>query len=46
MARDAAFDTLVQAVGTALKFYPTLGGPAFGMTYGRPPHQFTFRIKG
>ena len=36
MARDAAFDTLVQAVGTVLETDPTLGGLAFGMTYGRP----------
>ena len=36
MARDATFDTLVQAVGTALETDPTLGGLAFGMTYGRP----------
>ena len=36
MARDAAFDTLVQAVGTVLEIDPTLGGLAFGMTYGRP----------
>ena len=36
MARDAAFDTLVQAVGAALESDPTLGGLAFGMTYGRP----------
>ncbi len=35
-ARDAAFDTLVQAVGVALETDPTLGGLAFGMTYGRP----------
>ena len=34
--RDAAFDTLVQAVGAALESDPTLGGLAFGMTYGRP----------
>ena len=36
MARDAAFDTLVQEIGTALEPDPTLGGLAFGMTYGRP----------
>lgn len=36
MVRDAAFDTLVQAVGAALETDPTLGGLAFGMTYGRP----------
>ena len=34
--RDTAFDTLVQAVGAALEHDPTLGGLAFGMTYGRP----------
>lgn len=36
MARDAAFDTLVQAIGAVLQTDPTLGGLAFGMTYGRP----------
>ncbi|MBC8268474.1 MAG: acyl-CoA transferase [Rhodospirillaceae bacterium] len=35
-ARDTAFDILVQAIGTALEADPTLGGLAFGMTYGRP----------
>lgn len=35
-ARDAAFDTLIQAIGIALASDPTLGGLAFGMTYGRP----------
>ena len=35
-ARDAAFDGLVQAIGTALEADPTLGGLTFGMTYGRP----------
>lgn len=34
--RDAAFDDLVQAIGTALEADPTLGGLVFGMTYGRP----------
>ena len=34
--RDTTFDTLVQAVGAALEHDPTLGGLAFGMTYGRP----------
>jgi len=34
--RDAAFDTLVRAVGAALESDPTLGGLTFGMTYGRP----------
>ena len=36
VARDAAFDTLVQAVGAAIETDPTVGGLAFGMTYGRP----------
>ena len=36
MIRDAAFDTLVQSIGTALEADPTLGGLAFGMSYGRP----------
>ena len=36
IARDAAFDALVQAIGTALEADPTLGGLAFGMAYGRP----------
>jgi len=35
-ARDAAFDALVQGVGTALDADPTLGGLAFGMSFGRP----------
>ena len=34
--RDAAFDALVVAIGQALDADPTLGGLAFGMTYGRP----------
>ena len=34
--RDAAFDNLVQSIGTALETDPTLGGLAFGMSYGRP----------
>ena len=34
--RDAAFDILVQFIGTALEADPTLGGLAFGMSYGRP----------
>ncbi|MBT4018544.1 MAG: acyl-CoA transferase [Alphaproteobacteria bacterium] len=34
--RDTAFDTLVQSVGTVLKTDSTLGGLAFGMSYGRP----------
>lgn len=35
-ARDTAFDTLVQVMGTAFEADPTLGGLVFGMTYGRP----------
>ena len=35
-ARDAAFDALVQGIGAALDADLTLGGLAFGMTYGRP----------
>src|SRR5918995_5133076 len=35
-ARDAAFDALLQQVGAALEGDPTLGGLAFGLTYGRP----------
>jgi len=34
--RDAAFDTLVQSIGTVLEADPTLSGLAFGMSYGRP----------
>ena len=34
--RDAAFDDLVVAVGTALESDPTLDGLVFGMSYGRP----------
>jgi hypothetical protein len=34
--RDAAFDALLQQIGAALKADPTLGGLAFGVTYGRP----------
>ncbi len=33
---DAAFDTLVQSVGTILETDPTLGGLVFGMSYARP----------
>jgi hypothetical protein len=36
VARDAAFDDLVQQIGVALEADPTLGGLAFGLTYGRP----------
>lgn len=35
-ARDAAFDTMLQQIGTVLDADPTLGGLAFGMTYSRP----------
>jgi hypothetical protein len=35
-ARDAAFDTLLQQIGAAFEADPTLGGLAFGLTYGRP----------
>src|ERR687891_371897 len=35
-ARDAAFDGLLQQIGVALETDPTLGGLAFGLTYGRP----------
>jgi Transposase DDE domain group 1 len=35
-ARDAAFDDLLQQLGIALEADPTLGGVAFGLTYGRP----------
>ena len=34
--RDAAFDALLQQIGAALEADPTLGGLAFGLTYGRP----------
>jgi hypothetical protein len=34
--RDATFDDLLQQIGTALETDPTLGGLAFGLTYGRP----------
>jgi hypothetical protein len=36
VARDAAFDALLQQVGAALEADPTLGGLAFGLTYCRP----------
>ncbi len=35
-AGDAAFDALLGEIGTVLAADPTLGGLAFGMTYGRP----------
>lgn len=34
--RDAAFDTLVRSIGTALETDLTLGGLTFGMSYARP----------
>jgi hypothetical protein len=34
--RDAAFDALLQQIGTTLEADPTLGSLAFGLTYGRP----------
>jgi hypothetical protein len=34
--RDAAFDDVLQQIGAALEANPTLGGLAFGLTYGRP----------
>jgi hypothetical protein len=34
--RDTAFDALLQQIGVALEADPTLGGLAFGLTYGRP----------
>jgi hypothetical protein len=36
VARDAAFDGLLQQVGVALEADSTLGGLVFGLTYGRP----------
>jgi hypothetical protein len=35
-ARDAAFDDLLKQIGAALEADPTIGGLAFGLTYGRP----------
>jgi hypothetical protein len=35
-ARDAVFDLLLQQIGVVLEAEPTLGGLAFGLTYGRP----------
>jgi len=35
-ARDAAFDELLQQIGVALNADTTIGGLAFGLTYGRP----------
>jgi hypothetical protein len=34
--RDAAFDDLIQQIGAAIEAEPSLGGLAFGLTYGRP----------
>jgi hypothetical protein len=34
--RDTAFDALLQQIGVALEADPTLGGLAFGLTFGRP----------
>ena len=34
--RDAAFDVLLQQIGAALEADQTLGGLAFGLSYGRP----------
>jgi hypothetical protein len=34
-ARDAAFDALLQQIGTAFEADPTLGDLVFGLTYGR-----------
>jgi hypothetical protein len=34
--RDSAFDALLQQLGAVLEANPTLGGLAFGLTYGRP----------
>ena len=36
VTRDAAFDDLLQQIGAVLEADPTLGGLAFGLTYGRP----------
>lgn len=35
-ARETAYDTLVDAIGTALQSDQTLGGNISGMRYGRP----------
>lgn len=34
--RDVAFDDLLQQIGVVLEADPSLGGFAFGLTYGRP----------
>jgi hypothetical protein len=36
VARDAAYDALLQQIGATLEADPTVGGLAFGLTYGRP----------
>jgi hypothetical protein len=36
VTRDAAFDAFLQEAGAALEVDSTLGGLAFGLTYGRP----------
>ena len=36
VARDTVFDELLQQIGVVLEANPTLGGLAFGLTYGRP----------
>jgi hypothetical protein len=36
VVRDSSFDDLLQQIGAALDADPTLGGLAFGLTYGRP----------
>ena len=41
-ARDAAFDDLLQQIGFALDADTTLGGLAFGLTYGRPAASMPF----
>jgi hypothetical protein len=35
-ARDAAFDDVLQQIGAVLEADSSLGGLAFGLTYGRP----------
>lgn len=35
-ARDAAFDSLLEQIGSVLDADPTLGGLAFGLTYSHP----------
>ena len=45
VARDAAFDALLQQVGTTLEADPTIGGLAFGLTYGRPESATSSTVK-